>query len=187
MRWFLTYIFGVLALSGFSQNVYNKVRRNMCDERAVNELYTVDSCYNKAHYKDSALFYKSLINLKIGRCQSARRSARVLEKLYPDFKELHYLNGLILFYEEDYGKSVEAFNLAIKDDPANIKVYYNRSVALGLMDEYMAAIEDLNTCIRLNPDYALARYSRAYWHEFTGNYADAVKDYEDVIRLDPKN
>ncbi len=159
----------------------------MCEEKAANEIYTVDSCYNNGHHKDSALFYKSLINLKVGRCQSARRCARVLKKLYPGFKEIHYLNGLIFFYEDNYGKSVEEFNLAIKEDSTNINVYYNRSVALGLINEYLAAIEDLNTCIRLNPEYTQARYSRAYWYELTGNYTEAVKDYEAAIVLDPKN
>jgi tetratricopeptide (TPR) repeat protein len=69
----------------------------------------------------------------------------------------------------------------------NIKVYYNRSVALGLLKAYVAVIEDLNTCIRLNPAHTQAIYSRAYWYELSGNYTEAAKDYEDVIRLDPKN
>jgi hypothetical protein len=69
----------------------------MCEENVVNELYTVDSCFNKSHIRDSALFYKSLINLKLGRFQWARRSARVVEKLYPGFIEMHYLNGLLYF------------------------------------------------------------------------------------------
>lgn len=161
--------------------------RNLHSNSPANELFAVDSCFNSGYFKDSALFYKSLINLKIGNNQSARKNIKLLEKLFPEFKELHYLNGLLYFSEENYGKCVSEFNQAVKDNPKNIKVYYNRSIAMGLMDEYLSAIEDLNTCIALNPGYVLAIYSRAYWYEYTGNYEEATKDYETTIKLDPKN
>lgn len=187
MRLVLFHIFLFVSLYSQAQGVYGKVRRGIAETNPAHELYRLDSCYNASYFKDSALYYKTLLNLKLGNNQSAGKCARLLEKLYPGFNELHYLKGLVYFSEENYGKSVEEFNLALKDNPKNVKVYYNRSVALGLMDEYLSAIEDLNTCIELNPDYVLARYSRAYWYEFTGNYAESIKDYETVIRLDPKN
>lgn len=117
----------------------------------------------------------------------AKKRSKELAKKYSDFKEVHYLNGLLLFSEENYAKSVTEFNLALQANPSNVKVLYNRSVAFGLMDEYLSAIEDLDACIKLKPDYVLAYYSRAYWYEFTGNYSEAAKDYESTIKLDPHN
>lgn len=172
---------------GTSQNVYRKIRYNINFGKPANELVSIDSCFTAGYHKDSALFYKTMVNLKIGNNQSARKTAKMLGKSFPGFKELHYLYGLIYFSDENYGKCVEEFNLALKDDPGNVKVYYNRSIALGLMEEYLAAIEDLNTCISLNPGYVAAHYSRAYWYEYTGNYVESTKDYESTIRLDPKN
>ena len=187
MNKIILYSFLFAMLQGVSQNVYHKVRKNLSYDKPANELYTIDSCYNAGYYKDSALFYKAMVNLKIGNSQSAKKNVKALVKLSPDFKELHYLNGLLYFSEQNYGKCVDEFNLAVKDNPKNVKVYYNRSIALGLMDEYLAAIEDLNTCIELNPAYTLALYSRAYWYEYTGNYEESTKDYESTIKLDPKN
>jgi tetratricopeptide (TPR) repeat protein len=117
----------------------------------------------------------------------AAKTSKTLAKDYPDFKEVHYLNGMLLFSNQNYGKSVTEFNQSLKSNPANSKALYNRSIAFGLMEEYLSAIEDLDACIQLNPTYVLAYYSRGYWYEFTGNYTEAAKDYEKTIQLDPTN
>jgi tetratricopeptide (TPR) repeat protein len=147
----------------------------------------LDSCISKSYQEDSALFYKTLVCLKTGEIKKARKTYGAPYRSYPGYKELHYLNGLIYFSEENYGKSIDEFNLALKKDPKNVKFIYNRSVAFGMLEEYLSAIEDLGDCIKLEPDYAPAYYSRAYWYEYTGNYTGAVKDYETTISLNPVN
>ncbi len=150
-------------------------------------LFISDSCFNKGYYADSALYYKAMVYLKMNDVKQAKKTYAALVKTYPAFAERHYLNGLICFSDENYGKSITEFNLALQDNPKNIKAVFNRSVAFGMLEEYLSAIEDLGTCIAMDPDCALAYYSRAYWYEFTGNYPEAAKDYEAAIRLDRKN
>lgn len=184
MKKALLYVVLLSVVFGRSQNPFNRIR---ADLKAYSSTALLDSCAAKNYCPDSVYFYKTLAHLKKGELSQAKKNYKTLAKLYPDFKEIHYLNGMLLFSDQNYGRSVSEFNLAIKANPSNVKALYNRSVAFGVMDEYLSAIEDLDACIRLNPEYVLAYYSRAYWYEFTGNYVEAVKDYEQTIKLDPGN
>jgi tetratricopeptide (TPR) repeat protein len=170
-----------------AQNPFAVVRAKIMNEEFRSADLVIDSCISNDFHKDSALFYQALIHLGTGKIKAAKRSSTSLKNDYPDFSEVHYLNALIFFTEENYGKSIDEFNLILKKKPDHIKALYNRSIAFGLLDEYLYAIEDLGTIISLKPNYASAYYSRAYWYEYTGNYGEALKDYEQSIKLDPKN
>lgn len=180
----------LLLLSGFAaraQRPFTRVKDLMHNGDFSPALVTLDSCILKNYHKDSALYYKSMVYLKKGGVKYAKDIAHTLTKTYPDFKEVHYLNGLIQYSDENFGKSIDEFGLAIRANPNHIKALYNRSLAFGMLEDYLNAIDDLGACIALNPNYALAYYSRGYWYEFTGNYIEAAKDYENSIRLDPMN
>ena len=187
MRTLLIHIFfcAVLALRG--QTVIGHVKKSIERSDFSRASQILDSCLNKKYQEDSALFYKAMVALKTGQVKSARKTYKKLYDAHPGYKELHYLNGLIYFSEEDYGKSISEFNLALKKDPKNAKLLYNRSLAFGMLEEYLTAIEDLGACIQMDSSYVLAYYSRAYWYEYTGNYAGAIKDYETTVRLNPSN
>lgn len=187
MKTRVLHILFLTAVLGRAQPVFTEVRKNMSKNDFTRCLAVLDSCYRKSYYADSALYYKTLVSLKTGNVKGAKKVCKELSKTYPTIKCMHYLNGLVYFSDENYGKCIDEFNLALKDDPGNVKIIYNRSVAFGLLEEYLSAIEDLSACIELNPNYSLAYYSRAYWYEFTGNYPEAAKDYEATIRLEPNN
>ena len=187
MRALFVYIFLFVALLCNAQQVFVQVRKNMDHADFRRCVIVLDSCLRKNYQEDSALFYKTLVHLKTNEVKAARKTAAALFKAYPDYKDRHYLTGLILVSEENYGKSIHEFELALESNPKNVKILYNRSIAFGLLEEYLSAIEDLGACIAINPGYAAAYYSRAYWYEFTGNYREAVKDYEMSLGLDPAN
>lgn len=128
-----------------------------------------------------------MISLKQNDIAGAKLAVKELQKSYPNFTEVHFLNGLIQFSVKNYGKSVTEFTAVLEKNKKHIKALYNRSLAFGLMEEYNKAIEDLSSCIALKPIYPQAYYSRAYWYEFLGNYPLAIKDYENAINQDPKN
>lgn len=171
----------------WAQTAFTNARVSIEASQVARALVVMDSCVHKNYYADSALFYSALLHLKIGQVKQARKKYEQLSKFYPQFSERHYLNGLLFFSSQNYGKSIDEFNLAAKSDSHNPKLIYNRALAFGMLEEYLSAIEDLGTCIALNPRYTQAYYSRGYWYEYTGNYVEAAKDYESVIRLDPKN
>jgi tetratricopeptide (TPR) repeat protein len=187
MRMLFVYIFICTGLISPSQNVFLTVKQSIEKADFSHASRVLDSCISKKYQPDTALFYKTLVGLKTGQVKNARKTYNTLFKSYPTCKELHYLNGLIYFAEENYGKSIDEFNMALKKDPKNVKLIYNRSLAFGMLDEYLTAIEDLGTCIQMDSTYALAYYSRAYWYEYTGNYPGAARDYETTIRLNPSN
>jgi tetratricopeptide (TPR) repeat protein len=187
MRYTALLIFFLAVCWCSAQTPFTRARLILRQDKPANALPLLDSCIAKDYYKDSTLFYKGLTYLKMYDVEAALKTSKTLIKTYPAFSEGHYLNGLAQFSDENYGKSIDEFNLVLKANPQHIKALYNRSVAFGQLEEFLMAIEDLSACIALDPDYALAYYSRAYWYEYTGNYAEATKDYETTIRLDPKN
>lgn len=146
-----------------------------------------DSCRSRSLMPDSVLYYEGLVALKAEKIDVAEVCLAQLKKQFPDFKEMHYLNGMISFMRKKYGKSIDEFALAIESNPLHVNAYFNRSVAYGLLDDYKPAIADLSKCIELDKTYALAYYSRAYWFEYTESFDEALKDYESCIKLDPKN
>ena len=170
-----------------AQAVFTEARKNMNSTTPERSLAVMDSCVLKNYQPDSALFYGALLSLKLNRVKEARKRSGTLLRSYPGFRGRHYLNGLIFFTDQNYGRCISEFNLAAKEEPHNLRIIYNRALAFGMLEEYLSAIEDLTACIDLDSGYVLAYYSRAYWYEYTGNYPESAKDYESVIRLDPKN
>jgi tetratricopeptide (TPR) repeat protein len=168
-----------------AQSVFNRVRANLSPAKST--ITILDSCNTNSFQKDSAMYYKGMIALKQHSVAEAKKISKELQKAYPDFYEVNYLNGLIYLHEKNYGKSVNSFSEALRKNPKHLKALFNRSLAFGLMEEYDKAIEDLNSCIALKPMYSTAYYSRGYWNEFLGNYPAAIKDYENCINLDPLN
>jgi len=170
-----------------SQTVFENVRECILVSSFKPALAQMDSCIAKNYYKDSALFYKGMVYLKINNLKMANAQCALLIKAYPEFMEGHYLNGLILCSEKNYGKSITEFNMVVKKYPNHFRALYNRSIAYGMSEDYKNAVEDLSACISLKPMYSQAYYSRAYWNEFLGDKAKVIKDYETTINLDPKN
>jgi tetratricopeptide (TPR) repeat protein len=184
MKYVFTYFF-LLALTTLkAQSIFTRVHENLLAQKSLTIL---DSCAFTGFHKDSVLYYKGMIALKNNNLQLAKAISKDLQKYYPAFNEVHYLNGLLFVSMKNYARGINEFTQAIEKNPGNIKAYYNRSLAFGLMEEYEKAIEDLNKCIELKPMYSLAYYSRAYWNEFLGNYPAAIKDYENTVNIDPKN
>lgn len=186
-RQLVTYFVFLLTLFTRGQNPFETLHVAYQQSNYSRVLTIADSCFAKNYFKDSSLFYKGLAQLKLGNIKEAKKNCNLLLKSYSDFKEAHYLNGLIDFSDNNFAKSVDEFSLVIKNNPKHIKALYNRSVAFGMLEDYLYAIDDLSACIALNSRYSAAFYSRAYWFEYTGNHTESIKDYLVTIDLNPKN
>ncbi len=187
MRFVILYIFTHIVSCSLAQFNFNSLRETIHNENYSAAIRICDSCILKKFQKDSALFYKGISQLKMHDVKGAHKTQKNLVKLFPQFKEAHYLGGLVSFTEQDYAGSVEEFNRVLLYNPKHLKALYNRSIAFGISEDYLYAIEDLSLCISLQPDNPLHYYSRAYWYEYTGNYIEAEKDYAQSIVLDPKH
>ena len=146
----------------------------------------LDSCIRTGFQRDSALYYRSLLQLKAGHNKLALNDIARLQHDYANFENSDYLQALYYFNTQDYGRSVKLLNAIIKREPKNAKALYNRAVLAATLDDYKAAIEDLSTCIGLAPQNAVYFYSRAYWFERLGKLNEAIADYEKALQLNSK-
>lgn len=187
MRLLICYSFVFSVFLAKAQSPFISFRSDFQNENYKNAQHILDSCSFAKYEMDSVLYYKTLLTLKKGNIKGAKLLAKDLQKNYPAFNEVHYLNALIYFNQEDYGNSIDEFTVLIMQDPQHMKARYNRSIAHGMLDNYLSAIDDLTACITVDSSFAMGYYSRAYWYEFSGNYDEAKKDYQQSIKLDPKN
>src|ERR1044072_2350229 len=185
MKQLLLYIFLILGLMTSAQSPFTSFRSHLQTDDYSRCQKILDSCSVAKYAEDSVLYFKALMTLKKGNMKGARIHAANLQKNYPTFTEVHYLNGLILYTADDYAKSIEEFTSILNQNPRQLKARYNRALAYGMLEDYKSANDDLNTCIEQDSTYALGYYSRAYWSEFAGKLPEAIKDYETSIRLDP--
>jgi len=183
-------IFVILVSFGYAQKKqvrFNKVRQFINGDNAAQLFSFLDSCLFKDYHRDSALFFKGLVNLRLNKTVEAIKYHKLLVNEFPDFWESHYLQGLIFFIQKRYHESVTELSIVIKHNQNDWRAYYDRALGYGQIDAAVAAIEDLDACIRINPKFAAAYYSRAYYLESTENYKEAIKDYQQNILLEPKN
>ncbi|MDA3820110.1 MAG: tetratricopeptide repeat protein, partial [Candidatus Delongbacteria bacterium] len=69
----------------------------------------------------------------------------------------HYNKAYIaLVYQNNYEKSIEGFNKALKIDSASYKAYYNRGYAYELLDKTEKARADYNIALEYKKNYPLA-------------------------------
>ncbi|MEI6020933.1 MAG: tetratricopeptide repeat protein [Bacteroidota bacterium] len=180
-------LFVGLCHSAQAQSRFNRVRQHINTENAKPLLSFLDSCLFKNYQRDSALFFKGLVNLRINQTVEAIRYHKLLANEFPEFWEAHYLQGLIYYIQKRYHESIFELSQVLKKNPKDWRAYYDRALAFGQLDEANAAIEDLNHCIAIHPRFAAAYYSRAYYYESLGILKEAIRDYEHNIVLEPKN
>ena len=176
----------LIALFCKAQFDFTRLHNQMLQENYKEALKIADSCIVNKLQEDSALYFKGIILIKLNKVRDANKVHKTLVKVYPEFKDAHYLGGLIAYNQDDFGRSADEFTRAIRHQPNHVKALYNRSLASGMLEDYLYAIEDLDKCISEQPNNSLYYYSRAYWYEYTGNHAAAEKDYKKCIAIDSK-
>lgn len=85
----------------------------------------------------------------------------------------------------DPHKAVLYLSNAIKLQPNEAVVYYNRGIAYENLGQYQPAIKDYNMAISLNPDYPEAFYNRGTVYNEIGRYQQAVEDFNRAVVLQP--
>ena len=68
--------------------------------------------------------------------------------------------GLVRHRKKEYDKAIADYDEALRLDPNNAAVYYNRSVAWQFKDEFIKAVNDYDQAVRLDPRYARASQLR---------------------------
>lgn len=82
--------------------------------------------------------------------------------------------------------AIRRYDEAIKLQPDNPGVYFNRGTAKNETGDFDAAIGDFDEAIRLAPILVPAYLNRGYSKASLGRFEDAIKDYDKAIELNPK-
>jgi lipoprotein NlpI len=83
----------------------------------------------------------------------------------------------------DHDRAFLDYNEAIRLNPNDSGVYYDRAVTYKRKGDIDHAIQDYDQAIRLNPKYAAAIYNRGIAYENKGAYDRAIQDYDQAIAL----
>ncbi len=96
--------------------------------------------------------------------------------------------GIELSEQGKYFAAIENYVKALKLDPQNSLIYYNRGVALANLNRYEAAIADFTMAIKLNPSFVEAYKNRGLVQTQSNRHLEkAVADYDMAIQLAPKD
>ncbi|PSB58141.1 tetratricopeptide repeat-containing S1 family peptidase [Chamaesiphon polymorphus] len=87
----------------------------------------------------------------------------------------------------DYRGMLADLERAIKLNPQNALLYYNRGNAKFNLRNNQGAIEDYSRAIEIDPNATNFYYKRGYAKEWIGDNKGAVADYSHAIEIDPSN
>lgn len=85
------------------------------------------------------------------------------------------LNGITLLEKKNYVQAIDAFNLALKETPANAFIWERRGYAYFCIEDYYQSINDFTLAIILLPQNASFHLQRALAYMKTEN-ANAMKN-----------
>ena len=87
----------------------------------------------------------------------------------------------------DPHKAILYLSNAIKIQPNDAEIYYNRGVAYENLGQYQPAIKDYNQAIIIKPAYSEAFYNRGTIYSEIGQYQQAINDFNQAISLQPND
>lgn len=80
-------------------------------------------------------------------------------------------------------RAIKYLSNAIKQDPRNAALYFNRGVAYNNFGKGKLAIENYNKAIQLKPDFAQAYNNRAIYYLNQGNKKLGCQDAQAACKL----
>lgn len=83
-----------------------------------------------------------------------------------------------------YKGALADFSSALKVDPTNWLVLYNRGSVYFDLGKDDLAIQDFGAAIQADPNTAIAYYNRGLAYERSGNVQKALEDYRRAVMLD---
>jgi len=99
--------------------------------------------------------------------------------------------GLEYYNNSQYDEAIIEFTAAIKEEPDNAIVYFNRGFIYAFKyykkHDYDKALADYNEAIKLNPENPSFIAYRAYLFYETGKFQTALDEYTRAISMDPEN
>lgn len=87
--------------------------------------------------------------------------------------------------ENEYDRALQDFNISIKMNPNNPKVYINRANIYGLKKQFDLALKDYSKAIEMDKTDPQTFFNRAITYSFMKQFDKAAEDYSTVLAMRP--
>ncbi|WP_341527897.1 tetratricopeptide repeat protein [Nostoc sp. UHCC 0302] len=114
-------------------------------------------------------YLEAIVDYNRALTQIPQASNLLLADIYND-------RGLARLLLQDNQTAMLDFNLAIRFNAQDYRVYFNRGCAYGRNGDNFGAVNDFSEVIRLNPSNALAYFNRGIAHYNLGYHQGAIAD-----------
>jgi len=159
---------------GFGGQIYVMKAR-----RAFDEALSLDPKSTEAN------LYRIYMLLSRGEKESARHGIASLLATASNDWNVHMVAGMALRGDGMYDEAIDAFNRALKLNPANAPILYNhRARVYHYRNQIELAGDELEKGLALEPKHPLLRTSAGYQQMRLGNLREAIAILEDVTKED---
>lgn len=124
--------------------------------------------------------------LEAGNLVEARSVVRKGIERHPESAELHYIDGLVSFFSNDFEPAAVSFRRAIAEKPDYVEAHTNLGMTLRSLDQLPAAIESFQEAVRYQPADVVASYNLAFTMKQFGDLSGALSEYERLIEMEPE-
>ncbi len=152
--------------------------------------YFKNACkeFDNENYQDAINFFNLAIGIYPGSAESYLRrgfallnsGSRRKDGSRPPFESNYYEDA-----KEDFKKSLELFNLDLKIDKNNPKLYLLRGIAKIKCADDQGALEDFSLSIQKGLNNNSALFNRALTYASISKFNSAIRDFSRVIEIDP--
>ena len=101
--------------------------------------------------------------------------------------EQFLISGIQKTRQGNFEGAIADYNQALRIDPNDANVYYNRGNIKYKFQDYQGAIADYTQAIRIDPNYTDAYNSRGIAKADLKDYPGAITDYTQAIRINPND
>ena len=122
---------------------------------------------------EKAAVYKKLLEQK--KQEQAESDASVPEVMDTKY---WYDRGTLLSVYGNTKAAIDAFQKAVKLDPANSDAIFQLGVEYGTLGQYKDAIAAIDQALEINPRKAVFYYGRGWVYLLSGEKEKAVQDFE---------
>ena len=95
------------------------------------------------------------------------------------------LKGNEHYYKNEYNEAIECYDKAIKIEPSNFDLWFNKGYALIQLEKYEETIECYDKAIKIEPNDALAWDTKGIALVNLGKNNEAIECYDKAIEIDP--
>ena len=156
---------------------------------SVNEAIKVNPNYARC-YNQRSVCYNNL-----GRYNDALKDLAMAHQLDPSYSFAKQHGGNLAWYFRNMADAYLGLNQkdsclamwdeAVKVNPKDAEIFYNRGVALGEMGENSKAIQSYSSAILLSPNNGVYYYNRGFRYEKSGDRNQAIADFTKSIACSP--